>query len=233
MQMTLQFLGAAREVTGSCHLVTVAGKHLLLDCGLIQGGKADELRNHAPFVFDPQTIVAVVLSHAHIDHSGRLPLLVKAGFDGPIYTHKATAELCAIMLKDAAMLQVRDTERTNKKRAKHDLAPLEPLFTVEDAEQAISQFVPLEYGQVTRVIPHVDICLSDAGHILGSALVELWLGEGKFQKKIVFSGDLGRAGMPILQNPTLVDTADLVLMESTYGNRFHRSWSDTLAELKD
>lgn len=233
MQMTLQFLGAAREVTGSCHLVTVAGKHLLLDCGLIQGGKADELRNHEPFVFDPQAIAAVVLSHAHIDHSGRLPLLVKAGFDGPIYTHKATAELCAIMLKDAAMLQVRDTERTNKKRAKHDLAPLEPLFTVEDAEQAISQFVPLEYGQVTRVIPHVDICLSDAGHILGSALVELWLGEGKFQKKIVFSGDLGRAGMPILQNPTLVDTADLVLMESTYGNRFHRSWSDTLAELKD
>ncbi|AAN53622.2 MBL fold metallo-hydrolase [Shewanella oneidensis MR-1] len=233
MQMTLQFLGAAREVTGSCHLVTVAGKHLLLDCGLIQGGKADELRNHEPFVFDPQTIVAVVLSHAHIDHSGRLPLLVKAGFDGPIYTHKATAELCAIMLKDAAMLQVRDTERTNKKRAKHDLAPLEPLFTVEDAEQAISQFVSLEYGQVTRVIPHVDICLSDAGHILGSALVELWLGEGKSQKKIVFSGDLGRAGMPILQNPTLVDTADLVLMESTYGNRFHRSWTDTLAELKD
>lgn len=233
MQMTLQFLGAAREVTGSCHLVTVAGQHLLLDCGLIQGGKADELRNHEPFVFDPQAIAAVVLSHAHIDHSGRLPLLVKAGFDGPIYTHKATAELCAIMLKDAAMLQVRDTERTNKKRAKHDLAPLEPLFTVEDAEQAITQFVPLEYGQVTRVIPHVDICLSDAGHILGSALVELWLGEGKFQKKIVFSGDLGRAGMPILQNPTLVDTADLVLMESTYGNRFHRSWSDTLAELKD
>lgn len=101
------------------------------------------------------------------------------------------------------------------------------------AEQAISQFVSLEYGQVTRVIPHVDICLSDAGHILGSALVELWLGEGKSQKKIVFSGDLGRAGMPILQNPTLVDTADLVLMESTYGNRFHRSWTDTLAELKD
>lgn len=120
-----------------------------------------------------------------------------------------------------------------KKRAKHDLEPLEPLFTVEDAEQAITQFVPLEYGQVTRVIPHVDICLSDAGHILGSALVELWLGEGKSQKKVVFSGDLGRAGMPILRNPTLVDTADLVLMESTYGNRFHRSWTETLAELKD
>lgn len=232
MQMTLQFLGATEEVTGSCHLLTVAGKQMLLDCGLIQGGKADELRNHEPFSFDPLAISAVVLSHAHIDHSGRLPLLVKAGYTGPIFTHKATAELCAIMLKDAAMLQVRDTERTNKKRAKHELEPLEPLFTVEDAEQAITQFVSLEYGQVTRVIPHVDICLSDAGHILGSALVELWLGEGKAQKKLVFSGDLGRAGMPILRNPTLVDTADLVLMESTYGNRFHRSWTDTLAELK-
>lgn len=231
--MTLQFLGAAGEVTGSCYLLSVGHGQLLLDCGLIQGGKADELRNHDPFSFAPETISAVVLSHAHIDHSGRLPLLVKAGFDGPIYTHNATAQLCAIMLKDAAMLQVRDTERTNKKRAKHDLEPLEPLFTVEDAEQAISQFVPLEYDQVIRVIPHVDICLSDAGHILGSALVELWLGEGQSQKKIVFSGDLGRAGMPILQNPTLVDTADLVLMESTYGDRFHRSWSDTLVELKD
>ncbi|WP_133179487.1 MBL fold metallo-hydrolase RNA specificity domain-containing protein [Shewanella decolorationis] len=232
MQMTLQFLGATEEVTGSCHLLTVAGKQMLLDCGLVQGGKADELRNHEPFSFDPLAISAVVLSHAHIDHSGRLPLLVKAGYTGPIFTHKATAELCAIMLKDAAMLQVRDTERTNKKRAKHELEPLEPLFTVEDAEQAITQFVSLEYGQVTRVLPHVDICLSDAGHILGSALVELWLGERKAQKKLVFSGDLGRAGMPILRNPTLVDTADLVLMESTYGNRFHRSWTDTLAELK-
>ncbi|ABI37619.1 RNA-metabolizing metallo-beta-lactamase [Shewanella sp. MR-4] len=232
MQMTLQFLGATEEVTGSCHLLTIAGQQMLLDCGLIQGGKADELRNHERFSFDPQAISAVVLSHAHIDHSGRLPLLVKAGYTGPIYTHKATAELCAIMLKDAAMLQVRDTERNNKKRAKHELEPLEPLFTVEDAEQAVTQFVALEYGQVTQVIPHVDICLSDAGHILGSALVELWLGEGKAQKKLVFSGDLGRAGMPILRNPTLVDTADLVLMESTYGDRFHRSWTDTLAELK-
>lgn len=233
MRMTLQFLGATEEVTGSCHLLAVEHEQLLLDCGLFQGTKADELRNHQPFAFDPESISAVVLSHAHIDHSGRLPLLVKSGFDGPIYTHKATTALCAIMLKDAAMLQTRDTERLNKKRAKQGLEPLEPLFTVEDAEQVIKQFVPLEYGQVTRVISHVDICLSDAGHILGSALVEVWLGEGLAQKKIVFSGDLGRAGMPILHNPTLVDTADLVLMESTYGNRFHRSWADTLAELKD
>lgn len=232
MRMTLQFLGATEEVTGSCHLLTVEHERLLLDCGLIQGGKADELRNHDPFAFEPASLAAVVLSHAHIDHSGRLPLLVKAGFTGPIYTHKATVDLCAIMLKDAAMLQSRETDRQNKKRAKHDLDPLEPLFTVEDAEQAISQFVALEYGQVMQVIPHVDICLSDAGHILGSALVELWIGEGKVQKKVVFSGDLGRAGMPILRDPTRVSTADLVVMESTYGNRFHRSWTDTLIELK-
>ncbi len=232
MQMTLQFLGAAEEVTGSCHLLSVAGRQMLLDCGLIQGAKEDELRNHDPFAFEPSQIAAVVLSHAHIDHSGRLPLLVKAGFTGPVYTHKATVELCSIMLKDAAMLQMRDSERTNKKRAKHDLPPLEPLFTEEDVEQVLRQFVALEYGQVVQVIPHVDICLSDAGHILGSALVELWLGEGAAQKKIVFSGDLGRAGMPILRNPTLVDNADLVVMESTYGDRFHRSWTETLAELK-
>ncbi|MCH1930876.1 MBL fold metallo-hydrolase [Shewanella sp. A25] len=232
MQMTLQFLGATQEVTGSCHLLTAAGRQMLLDCGLIQGRKEDEMRNRDPFVFEPKDIAAVVLSHAHIDHSGRLPLLIKAGFNGPIYTHKATADLCAIMLKDAAILQERDTERTNKKRAKHELEPLEPLFTVEDAELAVKQFVTIEYGQVVQVIPHVDICMSDAGHILGSALIELWLGEGREQKKIVFSGDLGRAGMPILRDPTLVDQADLVLMESTYGNRFHRSWTETLAELK-
>lgn len=230
--MTLQFLGATQEVTGSCHLLEVDGRQLLLDCGLIQGGKADQLRNHEPFLFDPKTIEAVVLSHAHIDHSGRLPLLVKSGFSGPIFTHKATAELCAIMLKDAAMLQRRDAERLNKKRAKQEVEPIEPLFIEEDVDRAIAQFVLLDYGDMTRIIPYVDICLSDAGHILGSAIVELFLGEGSEQKKLVFSGDLGRAGMPLLKDPCLVDSADLVMMESTYGNRMHRSWDDTIEELK-
>ncbi|WP_299798346.1 MBL fold metallo-hydrolase RNA specificity domain-containing protein [uncultured Shewanella sp.] len=232
MRMTLQFLGATQEVTGSCHLLEVDGRQLLLDCGLIQGGKADQLRNHEPFLFDPKTIDAVVLSHAHIDHSGRLPLLVKSGFSGPIYTHKATAELCAIMLKDAAMLQRRDAERLNKKRAKQEMEPIEPLFIEEDVDRAMAQFVLLDYGEVARVIPHVDISLSDAGHILGSAIVELFLGEGAEQKKLVFSGDLGRAGMPLLNDPCLIDSADLVMMESTYGNRVHRSWEDTIEELK-
>ncbi|MGS0682118.1 MBL fold metallo-hydrolase RNA specificity domain-containing protein [Shewanella sp. 125m-7] len=232
MQMTLSFLGAAQEVTGSCHLLNIDGQQVLLDCGLIQGSKADVLRNHEPFAFTPSEIHSVVLSHAHIDHSGRLPLLVKSGFTGPIYSHKATVELCAVMLKDAAMLQARDIERLNKKRAKNDLPLLEPLFDDADVDRVMQQFVALDYGERAQVTPKLNVCLSDAGHILGSAVVELWLGEGASTKKLVFSGDLGREGMPILDDPALIDTADLVLMESTYGNRLHRSWGDTLEELK-
>ncbi|GIU30098.1 MBL fold hydrolase [Shewanella colwelliana] len=232
MRMTLTFLGATQEVTGSCHLLDIDGRQLLLDCGMIQGGKADALRNHEPFEFDPKSIHAVVLSHAHIDHSGRLPLLVKSGFTGPIYSHKATVELCAVMLKDAAMLQVREVERLNKKRIKNQLDPLEPLFDDTDVDRVMQQFVALDYGQHCQVVPNVTACLSDAGHILGSAIVELWLGEKGATKKVVFSGDLGRAGMPILDDPTFIEEADLVLMESTYGDRLHRSWEDTLTELK-
>ncbi len=232
MQMTLSFLGAAQEVTGSCHLLDIAGRQVLLDCGMIQGGKLDALRNHEPFVFEPTEIHAVVLSHAHIDHSGRLPLLVKSGFTGPIYTHKATVELCEVMLRDAAMLQVRDVERLNRKRTKLDQPLLEPLFDEEDVAAVMKQFVALDYGQSVQVVPNLTARLSDAGHILGSAVVELWLGEADSRKKLVFSGDLGRAGMPILDDPTFIYDADLVLMESTYGDRLHRSWDDTLAELK-
>jgi metallo-beta-lactamase family protein len=232
MMMTLTFLGATQEVTGSCHLLNIDGRQVLLDCGMIQGGKLDAMRNHEPFAFDATQLDAVVLSHAHIDHSGRLPLLVKSGFTGPIFSHKATVELCAVMLKDAAMLQFRDAERTNKKRAKNDLDPIAPLFTEEDVDAVMQQFVALEYGESTQVVPHLTLSLSDAGHILGSAIVELWLGPQELSKKLVFSGDLGRAGMPILDDPTLIEQADLVLMESTYGDRLHRSWSDTVAELK-
>jgi metallo-beta-lactamase family protein len=190
------------------------------------------LRNHQPFAFDPAAIDAVVLSHAHIDHSGRLPLLVKAGFTGPTYTHRATAQLCAIMLKDAAMLQRRDAERLNKRRAKQNQDLLEPLYVEEDVDQVMRQFMLLDYGVTTPLAEGLKVCLSDAGHILGSAIVELWLGKGGEQKKMVFSGDLGRAGMPILRDPSLIAEADFVLMESTYGNRAHRSRADTLVELK-
>ena len=232
MGMTLTFYGATEEVTGSCHLLELNGKRLLIDCGLIQGRKEQEARNREPFPFDPASIDAVVLSHAHIDHSGRLPLLVKQGFSGPIFTHSATHELCAILLKDAAMLQAKDTERQNKKRLKKGLEPLEVLFDEKDVDHAISRFIPIDYGLRLDPIPGVTVTLSDAGHILGSALLEFELDDGTHRKKLVFSGDLGRAGMPILQDPVMVDSADLVLMESTYGNRQHRSWEATLAELK-
>ena len=199
--MSIQFFGAAGEVTGSCHLVTVGKQRLLLDCGLIQGGHKDEARNHEPFPFDPESIDAVVLSHAHIDHSGRLPLLVKRGFRGPVYTQRASRDLCRVMLKDAGFLAERDAEWENRKRERKGLDRIEPLFTVEDAKLALRHFKGLVYGKKQKILPGVTLRLSDAGHILGSSIVELWLVEGQKTRKLVFSGDLGRYDMPVLEDP--------------------------------
>jgi len=228
---TLTFLGAAGEVTGSCHLLEVGGRRVLLDCGLIQGGHRDEARNRAPFPFDPAAIDAVVLSHAHIDHSGRLPLLVRDGFAGPIHTHSATADLCRIMLRDSAFLQEKDAQWENRKRERKGLKPITPLYTAQDAEAAMGQFDPMEYDDVREVVPGVRVRLHDAGHILGSALVEVTVGQGAAARTFVFSGDLGRSGMPVLQDPEVIPKADLVLMEGTYGDRLHRGWEATRAEL--
>ncbi len=232
MTMTIRFLGATQEVTGSCHLININNRQILLDCGLIQGGKKDELRNRDPFNFNVADIDAVILSHAHIDHSGRIPMLVNLGFRGPIYTQKATAELCEVMLRDTAMLHQRDIERQNKKRKQKNLPLFEPLFNDADVDAVLKLLVPLNYGEAQQILPELRICLSDAGHIMGSAIIELWLNDNEVNKKIVFSGDLGRAGMPILQDPTLIANADLVIMESTYGDRLHRTWDNTLTELK-
>ncbi len=229
--MEIQFIGAAREVTGSCHLLRVGRATVLVDCGLIQGRAVDEARNREPFPFDAAHIDAVVLSHAHLDHSGRIPLLVKAGFTGPIYTQRATRDLCRIMLKDAAHLNEKDAEWDNRKRQRKGLKLLEPLYTVSEADAALKQFKVLDYGVRRRIAPGVEICLRDAGHILGSAIVEVWLKEGEMQRKLVFSGDLGHRGAPILRDPETVKEADLVILESTYGDRQHRSWEATLAEL--
>ena len=232
MAIDIQIFGAADEVTGSCHLVT-AGKHrILLDCGLIQGRRKDEERNKEAFPFNPKSIDAVVLSHAHIDHSGRLPLLVKAGFSGPIYTHRASRDLCRIMLKDSAFLQEKDVEWENRKRLRKGLKPVQALYTVDDASAAMSQFNGLVYGKKVKVSPNVTLRLNDAGHILGSSIVELWLEDSGQTRKLVFSGDLGRPGMPILQDPAIIKQADLVIMESTYGDRLHRSREQTLAEIE-
>jgi len=228
--MSIQFFGAAGEVTGSCHLVTVGKQRLLLDCGLIQGGHKDEARNHEPFPFNPESIDAVVLSHAHIDHSGRLPLLVKRGFRGPVYTQRASRDLCRVMLKDAGFLAERDAEWENRKRERKGLDRIEPLFTVEDAKLALRHFKGLVYGKKQKILPGVTLRLSDAGHILGSSIVELWLVEGRNTRKLVFSGDLGRYDMPVLEDPAIIRQAGHVVMESTYGDRLHRSWEDSMAE---
>jgi len=219
--MQLEFFGAAGEVTGSCHILRVAGRQLLLDCGMIQGGQDAPARNRLPFPFDPTTIDAVVLSHAHIDHCGRLPLLVKRGFRGPIYTNKACADLVPILLRDSANLGLRDAERER----------VSPLYDLEDVETTLRLLQPIAYDTRRELLPGVTVQVRDAGHILGSSSIEVWVSEGGEQRKLVFSGDLGQYDTPILKDPFAFESADLVLMESTYGNRQHRGREDTEREL--
>jgi metallo-beta-lactamase family protein len=226
----IRFLGAAGTVTGSCHLLKVGGYTVLLDCGQIQGSHLDEELNRVPLPVE--RVDAVVLSHAHIDHSGRLPLLRKQGFKGPIYTHPATRDLCGIMLPDAAYLHEKDAEWQNKKRSRKGLASVAPLYTRDDARAVQAQFVPLEFDVRHEIVPGVEVRLRSAGHILGAAIVEVWLSERGKTFKLVFSGDLGYAAAPLMSPPTPIEDADLVLMESTYGNRNHRAFEATLAELE-
>jgi metallo-beta-lactamase family protein len=228
--MELGFLGAARSVTGSCHRLRVGGRTLLLDCGQIQGSRQDEELNRVPLPVG--AVDAVVLSHAHIDHSGRLPLLRKQGFAGPIFTHRATAELCAIMLRDAAYLHEKDADWANKKRRRKGLAPVAPLYTRDDVRAVLGQFVELDYDVKRQILPGVEVTLRNAGHILGAAIVELDLRENGEEFRLVFSGDLGYKDAPLMQPPTPIERADLVLMESTYGNRNHRPFAATLDELR-
>lgn len=229
--MQIEFFGAAREVTGSCHLITVRGRRLLVDCGLIQGSAKHERYNREPFPFDPAEVDAVVLTHAHLDHSGRLPLLVKRGFRGTIHTHRATADLCRIMLEDAGYLNEKDAEWENRKRERKGLEPVEPLYTRAEARVTERHFRPLEYGRAETILPGVALRLHDAGHILGSAIAELTLSDGEQRRTLVFSGDLGHRGAPILRDPARLEQADLVVMESTYGDRLHRGWDATWEEM--
>ncbi|MEM6710128.1 MAG: MBL fold metallo-hydrolase [Pseudomonadota bacterium] len=229
--MELEFFGAAGEVTGSCHILRCNGRTLLLDCGMIQGGRTSEVRNAKPFPFDAAAVDAVVLSHAHIDHSGRLPLLVKRGFRGPIHAHNATCDLAEILLEDAARLAASQSRRANERRARRDEAPIEPLFDLSHAQAAHGAMVGHRYREFSEVMPGVRLRFHDAGHIMGSCIVELQLEEGGQTRRLVFSGDLGQWDTPILNDPELLETADLVLMESTYGSRRHRDRADTVAEL--
>ena len=231
--MRLTFHGAAGRVTGSCHLVECGGRRLLLDCGLVQGGPEEDQLNRAPFPVDPGELDAVVLSHAHIDHSGRIPMLVRQGYTGKVYAQQATTGLCEIMLKDAGYLQEKDAEVENRKRERKGLAPVDPLYTVRDAERALRQFHSLQYEEVHEILPGIRVRFRDAGHILGSAIVELWLSEGETTRKLVFSGDLGQPSTPILRDPAVIREADAVLLESTYGDRQHRSREETLQEMRE
>lgn len=228
---SIQFLGAAGEVTGSCHLLRAAGKKILLDCGMIQGGREEDSRNRERFPFDPADIDAVVLSHAHIDHSGRLPLLVKRGYRGKIHTQTATADLVKVMLEDAARLAEQDVEHANRMRERRGLKLLEPLYELADVSDAIGRLHGLEYGTRIELFPGIHLRLQDAGHILGAAIVEIWVDEGAGERKLVFSGDIGPDGTPIMRDATPVHDADLVLMESTYGDRLHRPRDQTIVEI--
>lgn len=229
--MQIEFLGATQEVTGSCYVLHVGKYQVLVECGLIQGSRENERRNLDPFPFDPKGIDAVVLTHAHLDHSGRLPLLMKRGYKGQVYTHRATADLCAIMLEDAGYLNEKEVQWENKKRERKGLELIEPLYTRQEARGAHKHFRSLEYGKTEEILPGVKLTLRDAGHILGSAIAELDLREGDHSRKVVFSGDLGHQGSPILRDPEIITHADLVILESTYGDRQHRDWDKTWQEM--
>jgi metallo-beta-lactamase family protein len=228
--MELEFFGAAGEVTGSCHILRVRGHQVLLDCGMIQGGRDAPQRNRLPFPFDASTIDAVILSHAHIDHCGRLPLLVKRGFRGPVYTNAACAGLLPILLRDSAKLALAEAERANR-----HAAPGTPLATalydLDDVEKMLGHLRTIPYDLQRELLPGVTLRVRDAGHIMGSSSVELTLAEGDVTRTLVFSGDLGQYDTPILHDPWRFESADLVLMESTYGDRRHRGRGDTEREL--
>ena len=229
--MKIKFCGATTSVTGSCHLITTDKHKILLDCGQFQGGKTLEAMNYEAFPFAADEIEAVILSHAHIDHCGRLPLLVKRGFKGAIYCTDATADLLDVMLKDSAFIHEKDAEMQTRKNLRGGKPAVEPLYTMKDAEAALKLVKPILYNSLVEINPEMEICFNDAGHILGSAITELWVREGENTSKIVFSGDLGVIDRPILRDPVKIKKADYVIMETTYGNRLHPANSTSIDEL--
>ena len=233
--MRITFHGAAREVTGSMHLIEVNDRRVLLECGLYQGRRADTYERNLHFPFDPAAVDAVVLSHAHIDHSGNLPNLAKQGFRGNIWCTAATRNLCTYMLMDSGHIQEQDILYVNKKRARQGEPPMEPLYTQRDVQACLGQFIGIGFDRRVTVSDGVDITFINAGHILGAASVQLDIREfatGR-QWRLVFSGDIGRPTSPILQPPVPFAEADLLIMESTYGNRRHESYEDARRKLRD
>lgn len=228
--MKVTFLGAAKTVTGSNFLVEGAGKKFLVDCGMYQGAAAEELENSAPFMFNIDEIDFMLLTHAHIDHSGRIPKLYNEGYRNPIFATKATCDLCSIMLPDSGHIQEMEIEWKNRKRMRKGEKPLPPLYTAEDAAKSLEIFTPVQYDQLIEIDENIHVRFNDAGHMLGSAIIEVWIKEDGEQKKIVFTGDLGNNDIPLLSSPTMIEDTDYLVMESTYGNRLHLR-NDDKAEL--
>ncbi|MGO4987268.1 MBL fold metallo-hydrolase RNA specificity domain-containing protein [Gallicola sp. Sow4_E12] len=229
--MKIEFLGAAKVVTGSNYLITTDKWKFLIDCGLFQGGKEEEAMNELAFKYDPGEIDFMFLTHAHIDHSGRIPYLVKKGYRSEIYATEATVDLCEIMLLDSANIQESDAEWENKRRIRSGKAPIEPLYTMEDAQRSLSYFRPCHYEEIIKVNDEISFRFTDAGHILGSSILELWIVENNETVKVVFSGDLGMPNKPLLKDPAFIKSADYLIMESTYGNSVHDDYAKSMDEL--
>ena len=219
--MRVTFLGATKTVTGSNFLVEGAGKKFLVDCGMYQGKIKDELENEAPFLYDVNEIDFMLLTHAHIDHSGRIPKLYNEGYRGPIYATKATCDLCSIMLPDSGHIQEQENEWKNKKRKRKGQKEIPPLYTAEDATKCLEIFKPIKYDEVIEIDENIHVRFNDAGHMLGSSIIEVWVKEDGKEVKTVFSGDIGNNNIPLLSEPTMIEDADYLVMESTYGDRLH------------
>ena len=219
--MKITFLGATRTVTGSNFLVEAAGKKFLVDCGMWQGREDIEIQNGEDFEYNPAEIDFMLLTHAHIDHSGRIPKLYNEGFRNKIYAHKATCDLCSLMLPDSGHIQEAEIEWKNRKRIRKGEKELPPLYTAEDALKSLEVFEPVKYDEIVEITPDIHVRFNDAGHMLGSSIIELWVKEDGKETKTVFTGDLGNNDIPLLSEPTMIESTDYLVMESTYGSRLH------------
>ncbi|MEW5899411.1 MAG: MBL fold metallo-hydrolase, partial [Bacillota bacterium] len=219
--MRIRFLGAARMVTGSCFLLEAGAVRIMIDCGMFQGPRFIRENNYRPFSIPPQSVDYLLLTHAHIDHSGLIPKLVKQGFRGKIFATAATVDLCSVMLPDSGYIQEMEVERLNRKNRRAGRPEVEPIYTSEDARNCLSLFQPVNYGEALPLTAKISARFLDAGHILGSSVIELSVQEGENQTRLVFSGDLGNENKPYLNDPVSLTEADYLIMESTYGDRLH------------
>ncbi|KYH33219.1 MBL fold metallo-hydrolase RNA specificity domain-containing protein [Neomoorella mulderi] len=231
--INLHFYGAAGTVTGSCYLLDNGRHRLLIDCGLFQGSKAIKERNYGPFPFNPASIDALVLTHAHIDHCGLIPKLYLQGFQGPVFTTPVSAELASVLLPDSGHIQEMEVERKNRKNSRAGLPLLTPIYTAAQAAACLEHFQALDYKEEKEILPGFRLRLQDAGHILGSAIAEIWVRDGEQEVKVTFSGDLGNPGQPIVNDPAPIEATDYLVMESTYGNRHHNVQGDKIERLKE